>query len=112
MKKKIIILASSITALVIVLGTIPPTGAKLSTYLLVFSLLYVFFTVLCLLFIELAYSHISRYQQLFTAIVLGFSPTILLALASLTSLSIIDVVLAVGVPFIIVWYSLKRGIIK
>jgi hypothetical protein len=105
-------MAVTITALLITLGTISPNGAKLSTYLVVFSLFYILFTLLCLLFIELAYAHISRYQQVFSAIVIGFSPTILLALASLTSLSIIDVVLALGIPFVIVWYSLRRGIIK
>lgn len=112
MKIKITALVICSVALGLLLAATNPNGAKLPLYLLIFSLVYVISSLLLLLFLDLAYSGLHSVEKRFIAIVLGFSPTILLALASLSTLSVIDVLLATGIPFIIVWYGIRRGVIK
>lgn len=112
MIKKLLLLATCVVALAFLLALQSPKGAGLPLYLAVFFLVYIICVVVTLLFIELAYSHIGKNKQLFNAVVLGFSPVILLALASLSSLSLVDVLLAVGIPSAVVWYSSRRGVMK
>ena len=112
MIKKILTLLFISTGLLLLTSVTSPVNATLPIYLAVFSLVYFFFVVLFLIIISLTYAGYDKSKQYFFAVVLGFSPTILLALASLSTISIIDVVLALGVPMMIVWYGVKRGVIK
>jgi hypothetical protein len=112
MNKKIIALLISILCLLAVLASTTPNNARLPLYLIIFSLVYVVSFFVIILFLDLAYTSISASERRFIAIVLGFSPTIIIALASLSSVSVIDIALAVGVPVLVIWYTLRRGVIK
>ena len=112
MNKKIILLITTSLLLVSIFGFISPTSAGLPLYIFVFSLIYIISFLVIILFLDLAYSTLPKAERRFIALVLGFSPTLVLALASLSSLSVIDFALAVGVPIIIIWYGVRRGAIK
>lgn len=112
MIKRILTLLLFGTGLLLLTSATSPVNATLPIYLAVFSLVYMFFVVLLLIVISLMYASYDKTKQYFIAVVLGFSPTILLALASLSTISVIDVLLALGVPAMIVWYGVKRGVIK
>lgn len=112
MKNNLIILFASMIALAVVFACTSPDGVGLPVYLAVFSLVYIFCLSVITLVLELAYSKTPKASRRFTAIVLAFSPTILLAIATLSSLTIIDFLLALGIPIVIVWYGLKGKFIK
>lgn len=111
-KIKLISLLAAIITLVLLLGLTSPVNAPLSIYLAVFFVAYWLCFICIILIIDLAYSQVPRKMRIFTATVLSFSPTILLALASLSSISITDLLLAIGVPAAIVWYGLKSTVVK
>lgn len=77
-----------------------------------FLMVYVTSFLLIKIVIDLAYGQVKRNIRLFAGLVLAFTPTILLALSSLSDISIIDVVFAFGVPAIIVWYAIKINTVK
>jgi len=112
MKNNLIILCTSTIALAVIFASTSPDGVGLPVYLAVFSLVYIFCLSVITLVLELAYSKTPKTSRRFTAIVLAFSPTILLAIATLSSLTIIDFLLALGIPIVIVWYGLKGKFIK
>ena len=112
MKKKFTLLLITSVLILISLGLFSPVDARLPVYLALFSLLYVFFTLLFSIIIDVSYAKIDSNRRRFAAVILGFSPTILLALASLSSITFIDFVLATGIPIVIVWYGIRRGAVK
>lgn len=112
MKNNLIVLMASAMALAIVFASTSPNNIGLPVYLGVFSLIYIFCLSVITLVIELAYAKTPKNTRRFIAIVLAFSPTILLAITTLSSLTIIDFLLAVGIPAVIVWYGLKGKFIK
>lgn len=112
MKKKIILLFLTLLSLVSFLGFVSPNSARLPVYLVIFSLVYVVFALVFSLVIDLAYARLPKSRRRFAAIILGFSPTIILALTSLSSVSVVDFTLAIAIPVVIVWYGLRGTIIK
>ncbi|MFO0881843.1 MAG: hypothetical protein U0491_00090 [Candidatus Saccharimonadales bacterium] len=112
MNKRIIILFATIIALIALMGATSPNTARLPLYLVVFSLIYIISMLVIQLFLDIAYSSLTRSEKLFISIVFAFCPAVIMALGSLSSVSFIDIVLAIGVPAIIVWYGLRRGVIK
>ena len=105
-----LILTLILTAILIILllGYTDPNSVNLVIYLALFALIYVFCSVLIYMIIKVAYSDLSNYKQVFVSIVLAFSPVSLLAIGSLSSLELLDVVLCIGVPSAIVWYGLRQ----
>jgi|GEM_PF-6464487 len=112
MKQKTLVLLFGFIFLVLFLGIISPTSAQLPVYLVLFSIVYTIFAALFSIIIDVAYAKTPKNRRRFTAIVLAFSPTILLALASLSSISVVDFILAVSVPAAIVWYGLHGTVVK
>jgi hypothetical protein len=112
MKKRLLFLLLTAIILAIFFGSFSPNEAKLPVYLVLFSIIYLFSTQLFSIIIDLAYAKIPKRSRRFAAIVLGFSPTVLLALASLSSITVVDFILAIGIPTIIVWYGLRGAVIK
>ena len=112
MNKKMVTLLGTLLALVGVLSLSSPVGGRAPLFLLVFALVYTVSSLLIRLVLDLAYGGMPVSERRFIALVLAFSPTILLALSSLSTLSVIDIVLAIGVPVIVIWYGVRRGAIK
>lgn len=94
------------------LGLVSHDDASLPFYLLILALFYIFFTLLGLLIITLFYRDADISKRRFVAVMLGFIPVGIIALGSLSRLTFIDVFLVVAIPLVIVWYAIKRGIIK
>jgi hypothetical protein len=90
-------------------GFTSPNQSSLPTLLLAFSILYLFCAMIFLIIINLAYDDIKKSQGIFIAFVLAFCPVLLLALESLSTVSFIDILLAIGLPVVIVWYGVKRS---
>lgn len=112
MKKKLILLLIMSGLLAGLLAMTSPNTTNLPVYLVVFGLIYLFFVLVITIIADLAYAKSTPRARFFGASILAFSPTIILAIASLSSLTFIDVILALGVPLAIVWYGLKGGFIK
>jgi hypothetical protein len=112
MKNKLIATILVAATIVTVMGVVTPVNAQQQVYLVLFSLLYTFFSLVFLVIIDIAYPKVDIHRRRFSAIVLGFSPTLLLAFASLSSVTFIDFILATGIPAAIVWYGIRGGTIK
>lgn len=106
--KLILFLIVNVLLLFLLLGYTDPNNVDLIIYLAVFALIYIFCLVLIYLIIKVAYPNLSYYRQAFVSIVLAFSPVSLLAIGTLSSLKLLDVVLCIGVPSAIVWYGLRQ----
>lgn len=112
MKRIIIGIVVSTVLLLATMGLTSPNAATLPIYLVAFSLVYIFCVLVISLILKIGYSHLADNKRYFIAVVIGFTPTILLALASLSDLSLIDILLAFGLPAAIAWYGLKSDIVK
>ena len=108
MRKKLAYLFFLTLGLFWLLGMTSPSSVKLPIYLLVFSVIYIIFILAILIIASLAYPNTSNSERLFVAVVLSFCPVIVLALESMSTVSLIDTLLAISVPAIIVWYGLKK----
>jgi hypothetical protein len=106
--KLILIQIINIILILLLLGYTDPSSVNLIIYLAVFGLIYIFCLVSIYMIIKVAYPNLSNYRQVFVAIVLAFSPVSLLAIGTLSSLKLLDVVLCIGVPSAIVWYGLRQ----
>ncbi|MCK9641774.1 MAG: hypothetical protein M0R39_17865 [Prolixibacteraceae bacterium] len=108
MKKRIFIAIASALILLTVLLASSPGEVSLPIYLAVFIDIYVFCVCMIAIIIDLAYGNLPSRQKTFMSLVLAFTPLSLLALETLSTVSLIDVVLAVGLPALLVWYGLKK----
>ena len=106
------IISSIITAglLIAMLGLTEPDGNNIAIYLAIFGLTYALSAQVTYLIVTVAYPKIAKSNKLFIAIVLAFTPVMLLALSTLNSVKLIDIVLSIGVPLAIVWYGIKQGL--
>ena len=112
MKKKLISLTVLAFLLIGIFGFTSPAQIGLPMYLLVFGFVYIFFALLILVIADLAYAKSPEKNRMFGSVVLAFSPTIILAISSLSSLTFVDFLLALGIPIVIVWYGLRGRVIK
>ena len=106
------IISSIITAgiLIALLGLTKPDGNNIAIYLAIFGLVYALSVQIVYIIFEIAYPKVTKSNKLFIAIVLAFTPVMLLALSTLNSVELIDIVLSIGVPLAIVWYGIKQGL--
>jgi hypothetical protein len=93
----------------LLLGLTSPNHVSLLVYLAVFIIIYFICLLILLLILNFTHPDMSMTKRLFIATVLAFAPIILLALNTISTLSLLDILLACGVPSIIVWYGFKRG---
>lgn len=97
-----------LATLLLLLGFIPPDEVKLPIYLLVFSIVYILFTLFGLTIARLAYPKTSYQRKFFVSLVAAFCPLTLMALSTMSTISAIDLFLTFLVPMIVIWYGLKR----
>jgi hypothetical protein len=109
MKKIIFSIIVLLIGFALLLGFTSPNKVTLPVYLAVFAIIYLFCTLVLLIIFQLAYSNMLISKKIFISTVLAFCPVILLALNTLSTISLLDVLLAFGVPLLIVWYGFKRG---
>lgn len=112
MKKLLIFIVILLIIIILSLGFISPTEVSLPVYLLIFVQLYCLFVLITLAFMKLFYRDTNKTRRRFIAITLAFIPVGILALGSLSRLTFVDVVLVIMVPLLIVWYAVKRGVLK
>jgi hypothetical protein len=112
MTKYIFTLLFSLGGLLILLGYNEPDGNNIAIYLAVFSLIYIICLQIIYITVRIAYPKISKSNKLFISIVMAFSPIALLALSTLGSMKVIDVLLSIGIPLIIIWYGIKQQRIR
>lgn len=108
-KVKLFSIAILALGIVLFLGLTSPNNASLLMYAIVFFLIYSFCLLLISVIMDIAYTNINQKMRFFIATVLAFSPTALVALSSLSSISVVDVFFAVTLPVAIVWYGLKNN---
>jgi hypothetical protein len=106
-KNKLLILAMSVIGLMAVMSYYSPINSDLKLYLAVYSLIYIICFIAIWFFIDVAYQQESN-NHVIIAAVLAFTPVSVLAVSSLSSLSLMDVALSVLVPLIIVGIIIKR----
>lgn len=94
------------------LGLTSPNNASPLMYVLMFLIIYLFSLLVISVVLDVAYSKLTSKMRFFIASVSAFTPTIIVALSSLSTISIIDVVFAVAIPSLIVWYGIKNNTIK
>ena len=109
MKRKLLLVIILGVLLILLFSFTSPVQTSLPIFLMVFSLLFFFFASLFLIIISLAYDNLRQSQIIFIALVLAFCPVTFLALESLSTISILDILLTIGIPVIIIWYGLKRS---
>lgn len=109
MRKIIIAIILLLAAFTLLLGYTSPNNVTLPVYLAVFAVIYLFFALIVFATISLAYNHMARTRIIFLSVVIAFAPVILLALNTISTLSLLDIILALGIPLIVVWYGFKRG---
>jgi hypothetical protein len=95
-----------------IFSVLNPGRVNALIYVGVFLLMYIFFTLLLLIIIELAYPAISGGKAVFLSVVLSFGPTVAIGLSTLTEITALDIVLALGTPALICWYVVSRGFVK
>ncbi len=106
MKKILSVLGVSFLALVGCLVFLDPYALSPLEFVPIIGLVYVFSGLAVYSFMAFFTEYALR-QRIILAIILGFTPTILCALMTLGTVSAFDVVLAVTVPTIIAWYSIR-----
>lgn len=85
-----------------------PKNESLLLYLLIFLILFIWSYLLINIVLSLAYPYANGQKLIYISTILAFIPTVILALVTVTTISVIDIVLAVSIPLIIVWYLYKR----
>lgn len=106
MKKILSLLGISFLALVGCLVLLDPYALSPLEFVPIIGLVYVFSGLTVYVFMHFFTEYVPR-QRIILAVILGFTPTILCALMTLGTVSAFDVVLAVTVPAIIAWYSIR-----
>jgi hypothetical protein len=112
MKKSILGIISTIFLLVVFTGIVNATEANLLVYLVVFLLLFIIFSLAIGLVLRVAYGAMHKASRIFISFVLAFIPTGILALSSLSSVTVMDFALVLAIPILLVWYGLKNNLIK
>ncbi|MEI6237463.1 MAG: hypothetical protein WCP03_02580 [Candidatus Saccharibacteria bacterium] len=110
MIKYIVLLLITAGTLIVTLGLTKPDSNNIAIYLAIFGLTYALSAQIVHLIVKVAYPKIAKSNKLFISIVLAFTPVMLLALSTLNSAKLIDIVLSIGVPVAIVWYGIKQGL--
>ena len=106
MKKILILLGITFLILASCLLFLDPYNLSPLEFVPIIGLVYVFSGLAVYTFMHYFTEYASR-QRIVLAVILGFTPTILCALMTLGTVSAFDVVLAVIVPAIIAWYSIR-----
>jgi hypothetical protein len=106
MKKILISFAMSFAAIVCCFLFINPFTLTPLQFVPIIALVYVF-SALALYILVTYLSEYKARDRLLISIVLAFSPTILCALMTLGTVSAIDIVLAVTIPTLITWYTIR-----
>ena len=106
----------SLVLLIFIFGTVisifNPKTSPLPVFLLIFILGYAAVCVSVLLLLRWIYPKMSKSRLTFSSCILAFCPIIILALQSVSSLSILNFMLALVLPIVIVWYAFKRDLIN
>jgi hypothetical protein len=109
MKKIILSIIILGLALLLLMGFTSPNSVTLPVYLAVFLVIYLICIFILILILNLAYANLRYSKKLFISAILAFSPVLFLALGTLSSISVLDFVLVIGLPAIIAWYGLRAG---
>ena len=109
MKKIILLLIVLGVTLLLLTGFTSPNNVTLPVYLAVFLVIYLICVFILMLIINLAYIGLQRSKTIFISAVLAFTPVLFLAFGTLSSISVLDFVLVIGLPAVIVWYGLRIG---
>jgi len=109
MKKIILSIIILGISLLLLTGYTSPNNVTLPVYLAVFLIIYLMCLLVLMLILYLAYTNLQRSKKIFVSAVLAFSPVLFLALGTLSSISILDFLLVIGLPLIVVWYGLRMG---
>jgi hypothetical protein len=88
-----------------------PNDSPLIVFLAIFLILYLLACLIIMIITKLSSTKASSKQTVFIASVLAFCPVTLLSLSSLGNLTLLDAILALGVPGIVVWYGLKNHLV-
>lgn len=106
MKKIFIIFAVSFVTIICFLLLLDPYKLTPLQFIPLIATVYVF--SLLALFVGITYlSELRDRPRMLVSVILAFTPTILCALMTLGTLSAIDIVLAVTVPALIAWYTIR-----
>lgn len=111
-KKKLITLTVITAILLLIFSISNPSSVSALVYIGVFAIVYLWLYCIISVVIELAYPGMKQGPRRFASIVLSFGPVVVLALSTLTDITALDIVLALGTPGVICWYSLSRGLVK
>jgi hypothetical protein len=101
-----------LATLSILLSISNPNNASLFLFLVIFLLIYFLFFDICLVIFWLATEHKDYRKFVFVSVVISFGPTSFIALATLSSVNFMDVLLAFGIPISIVWYGLRSRYLR
>ena len=107
-KIKLLLISFMILILLGIFSIISPIDANLLIYLAVFVLVYLLCFTIILFIVDIAYHHNDQSTKLLGSAILAFAPVTLLAIASLSALSLMDIVLTLSIPPLVVWYVYKR----
>ena len=98
-------------ALLVIFSNISPVNADIKIYLLIYFLVYILFVLIVWSLLDFVYHKISNSLKIFSALIISTSPVSILAIASLSNLSLIDIVLSIAIPLVLVWYIRNKKII-
>ena len=112
MKKNILGIIFTIILLVVATGIINASKTSLAIYLVIFILVLVVVGLIINLVLMIAYGSMHKTSRVFISFVLAFIPTGILALSSLSSVTIIDFALVLAIPILLVWYGARNNLLK
>jgi hypothetical protein len=95
-------------ALILMMGYIDPLKTNIFIYLVVFLIVYIMCALIINLILKVAYSNSSFGKRVFVSVTLAFTPVALLAISTLSSVKLIDLILSICVPLVVVWYGTKQ----
>ena len=103
-RKNIILLGLGLL-IVTLFGSLVNPKSKTMTSVVIFLLLLMFiFFLVSNLILNLSSPYMSHKKKYLLSLILGFIPVYLLAISSLSSLKIVDVIFALITAFVCVWY--------
>lgn len=89
-----------------------PESSNLIASTAALILIYAFSSSLVLIIIKIAYDEqFNNRKKLVISMVLGSILPMILAISSLSKLSMLDIVLIISVPLAVIWYIQKKGIL-
>lgn len=102
----------AVIVLLLLFSFIDASSTSLSIYFFVFALVYLIFSQLINIVIRIGYSSMKQSSRLFISFVLAFIPTGILALSTLSDVTILDFVFVLAIPILVVWYGIRNNLLK